>query len=91
MKTEIYQVLAQGETQIFQKQDGSQLKKCPIHLKAMGGKYSDDYAAVLLGDDADRRLVCHLVAATLRFQTREHEGKRYQDIIVTDIKDLSNF
>lgn len=92
MATKILKVVAQGQTQTIQKQDGSVLEKCPIHLKELGGKYADEYAAVLLGAAAKQRFdqPGTLVAATLYFSTHQYEGNTYQDIAVSDIVKINS-
>ncbi len=69
-----------------QKAEGGKLAKCNILLQEMGGKYENQYAATMLGNLAQLRfLEDDMVAARLRFTTREYNGQVFQDILVTDI------
>lgn len=72
-----------------EKSEGGQLNKRNLVLKELGGKYENEYAVSLLGSAAS--LVFYendVVAATLRFQTREYNGQVFQDITATDIVKL---
>lgn len=85
--TNIFKVIAQGEPQQYQKQDGSVLDKCPITLQEFGA-FKDDatYAAHLLGEAARQHWQTgDIVAARLRFTVHQYEGRTYQDIFVTGI------
>lgn len=91
MQTTIMRVVQQGQfyTVQSQKTEGGQLAKCSIVLQELGGKYSDQFVAVLLGDSAATRFEPgQLVAVSLRFSTKEYNGQHYQDIIVNEIMRL---
>ena len=91
METRIMRVVQQGEAFAVQSQkaEGGQVMKCNIMLQELGGKYENQYVAAMLGNVALCRFdVGTLVAVTLRFTTREHNGAHYQDILVTDIAKL---
>ena len=82
-------VVQQGEAFAVQSQkaESGQTMKCNIVLQEMGGKYENQYAAAMLGNVAQCRFTPgDLVAAALRFSTREYNGAVYQDILVTDIE-----
>ena len=85
-------VVQQGEAFAVQSQkaESGQTMKCNIVLQEMGGsKYENQYVAAMLGNVALCRFDAGtLVAVTLRFTTREHNGAHYQDILVTDIEKL---
>ncbi len=92
MINSIFRVVKCGEpfTVQSQKSENGQVLKKYIHLQEMGGKYSNQYAATLLGKDAtcgfypgDR------IAASLRAQVSEFNDKMYQDILVTDFLKLN--
>ena len=88
METKILKVVKQGEAFMVdsQKAEGGKLAKCNILLQEMGGKYENQYAATMLGNLAQLRfLEDDMVAARLRFTTREYNGQVFQDILVTDI------
>lgn len=88
METKILKVVQQGEAFAVQSQkaESGQTMKCNIVLQEMGGKYENQYAAAMLGNVAQCRFTPgDLVAAALRFSTREYNGAVYQDILVTDI------
>ena len=89
METKILKVVQQGEAFAVQSQkaESGQTMKCNIVLQEMGGsKYENQYAASMLGNVAGCRFTPgDLVAAALRFSTREYNGAVYQDILVTDI------
>lgn len=91
METKIMRVMLQGETILVdsQKSQDGKLAKCNIVLQDFGGKYEDQFAAVLLGQNAQLRFCANdLVAAKLRFQTHEYQGQVFQDILVQDIRKL---
>ena len=84
-------VVQQGEAFAVQSQksENGQMMKCNIVLQEMGGKYENQYAAVMLGNIAQCKFAPGtLVAVTLRFTTREYNGQVYQDILVTGIEKL---
>ena len=84
----IFKVMAQSETFAVpsQKTEGGQVNKCNIILQDIGGKYENSYVATVLGEQANIRFMRDdLVAASLRFSTREYNGQTYQDIVVTEI------
>lgn len=86
-----YRVVAQSETFAVpsQKAEGGQVSKCNIVLKELGGKYENSYVATILGEQAKTRFdKDELVAAALRFSTREYNGQVYQDIVVSEIVKL---
>lgn len=65
------------------------MSKCNIVLKELGGKYENSYVATILGEQAKTRFdKDELVAAALRFSTREYNGQVYQDIVVSEIVKL---
>lgn len=83
-----FRVTAQGEPLVVpsQKANGGQLQKCSIVLQEIGGKFENCYVATLFGGQASIRFAKdELVAASLRFSTREYNGQVYQDIVVNDI------
>ena len=87
MKT-FFRVTAQSETFAVpsQKAEGGQISKCNIVLQELGGKYENSYVATMFGEQARGRFEAgELVAAALRFTTREYNGQVYQDIVVNDI------
>lgn len=53
-------------------------------LQGIGnGEYADTFAVTLFGDDATLPLdTGMMIAAKLRFRTREYNGKSYQDVMV---------
>ena len=87
-----FRVVAQGEALFVpsQKADGGQLQKCNVVLQEIGGKYGNCYVATLFGEQASIRFSKdELVAASLRFSTREYNGQVYQDIVVNEIIPLN--
>ena len=83
-----YRVTAQSDTFAVpsQKAEGGQISKCNIVLQELGGKYANSYVATVLGEQARVRFEKDdLVAASLRFSTREYNGQVYQDIVVSEI------
>ena len=91
MKT-FFRVQAQSDTFAVpsQKAEGGQLSKCNIVLQELGGKYENSYVATILGEQAKTRFAKNeLVAASLRFSTREYNGQVYQDIMVSEIVKLN--
>ena len=89
METMIMRVVAQGETFLVdsQKSEGGKLAKCNIVLQEFGGKFENQFAAVMLGNNAQIRLYAdELVFVKLRFSTHEYQGQVYQDILVQDIQ-----
>ena len=91
METMIMKVVAQGETFLVdsQKSENGKLAKCNIVLQEFGGKYENQYAAVMLGNDAQLKLYAgEMVIVKLRFSTHEYQGQVYQDILVQDIRKI---
>ncbi|HIZ33380.1 MAG TPA: hypothetical protein H9814_07585 [Candidatus Bacteroides merdigallinarum] len=93
MMQRILKVVKCGEcfTVKSEKAENGCLYKRHIVLQEPGGKYADQYAAALLGNDA----LCtfyegNLVLANLRFQTREYNGQTFQDVTVTEIIKIEN-
>ena len=87
MKT-FFRIKAQSETFVVpsQKAEGGQISKCNIVLQELGGKFENSYVATILGEQARIRYeLDDLVAASLRFSTREYNGQVYQDIVVNEI------
>ena len=87
-----YRIKAQSETFVVpsQKAEGGQVSKCNIVLQELGGKYENSYVATMLGEQARIRFELNdLVAASLRFSTREYNGQVYQDIVVNEIVKLN--
>ena len=87
-----FRVMAQSDTFAVpsQKAEGGQISKCNIVLRELGGKYENSYVATMLGEQANMRFVKdELVAAALRFSTREYNGQVYQDIVVGEIVKLN--
>ena len=83
-----FRVMAQSDTFAVpsQKAEGGQISKCNIVLRELGGKYENSYVATMLGEQANMRFAKdELVAAALRFSTREYNGQTYQDIVVSEI------
>ena len=59
---------------------------CNVVLQELGGKYENSYVATMFGEQAKVRFTPgELVAASLRFSTREYNGQMYQDIVVSEI------
>ena len=86
-----YRVTAQSDTFAVpsQKAEGGQISKCNIVFQELGGKYANSYVATVLGEQARVRFEKDdLVAASLRFSTREYNGQVYQDIVVNEIVKL---
>ena len=91
METRIFRVVRQGEPALVQsKVSDRQMWKCNIVLREVGGLRADEFVATMIGADAQsvfREL--ELVAATLRFETHEYQGRVFQDALVTDIVKLT--
>ena len=88
-----FRVTAQGEPFYVQSQkaEGGQVSMCNIVLQELGGKYENSYVATMFGEQARVRFPAgELVAAVLRFTTREYNGQVYQDITVNDIYKINN-
>ena len=69
-----------------EKAESGKLNKRTLVLQELGGKYENIYAVSTFGALAAVR--CEegcLVAATLRFQTHEHNGAEYQDVTATEV------
>lgn len=90
---QILKVVTQSETIAVpsQKAEGGQVMKSTIVLQELGGRYEDTFVATMLGNLAQCRFYAgELVAAALRFTTREYNGQVYQDIVVNDIVKIGN-
>ncbi len=84
-------VVQQGQAFSVQSQnaEGGQLAKCNIVLQELGGKYENQYVAVMLGNLAQCKFYPNdVVAVTLRFTTHQFEDRVFQDILVTDLHKL---
>ena len=69
-----------------EKSETGQLNKRNLVLKELGGKFENEYAVSVLGNQASLQLYeGDIVIATLRFQTREYNGQTFQDITVTEL------
>jgi len=89
METKIMRVVKQGETFLVdsQKSEGGKLAKCNIVLQEFGGKYENQFAAAMLGNNAQIKLYAdELVIVKRRFQTHEYQGQVFQDILVQNIR-----
>ena len=87
-----FRVQSQGETFLVQSQkaEGGQMNMCNIVLQELGGKYENSYVATMFGEQAKVRFAKdELVAASLRFSTREYNGQDYQDVVVNEIVKLN--
>lgn len=88
----IFRVVQQGEAFAVQSQkaENGQTMKCNIVLQELGGKFANQFTGVLLGNAALSKLYPgDLIAASLRFSTREYNGATYQDVLVNDIVKLT--
>ena len=73
-----------------QKAEGGQVSMCNVVLQELGGKFENSYVATIFGEQARTRFDRDdLVAASLRFSTREYNGQTYQDIVVNEIVKLT--
>ena len=88
METKILKVVKCGEMTSVpsEKAENKVLNKRTLVLQELGGRYENQYVAAAFGTLATLRFEdgC-LVAATLRFQTHEHNGAEYQDVVANDI------
>ena len=88
METKILKVVKCGEmiSVPSEKTENKVLNKRTLVLQELGGRYENQYVAAAFGTLATLRFDegC-LVAATLRFQTHEHNGVEYQDVVANDI------
>ena len=84
-------VVMQGETSLVdsQKSENGKLAKCNIVLQEFGGKFENQFAAVMLGKDAQLRFYAgEVVVVKLRFQTHEYQRQVYQELRVQDIENM---
>ena len=89
MQTKILRVVAQGEPTYVpsKKSENGQLAKCMIKLKELGGDYEDEYICAMFGNLALCKFAPNsIVAAALRFQTRES----FQDVVVNYIINIKH-
>lgn len=89
----LMKVVAQSEPFAVQSQkaENGQVMKCNIVLQEVGGKYEDTYVAAMLGQLASCKFYAgELVYTVLRFQTREHNGQMFQDILVVELIKMKN-
>ena len=87
----IFKVVQQGKAFAVQSQkaESGEIMKCNIVLQEPGGKYEDQFVAVLFGETAKLEFKNgDLVFASLRFSTRDYNGTTYQDVLVTEIVKL---
>ena len=89
--TQIFRVVKCGEPFTVQstRSEGGQVQKKFIHLQELGGKYSNQYVATLLGKDASCIFYPgDVIVASLRAGVSEYNEKLYQDILVVDFVKL---
>ena len=87
-----FRVKSQSDTFFVQSQkaEGGQVSMCNVVLQELGGKFENSYVATIFGEQARTRFELNdLVAASLRFSTREYNGQVYQDIVVNEIVKLN--
>lgn len=88
MQTKILKVVKCGEMTSVpsEKAENKVLNKRTLVMQELGGKYENQYVVTAFGTLATLRFEegC-LVAATLRFQTHEHNGADFQDVTATEI------
>ena len=93
MDTKILKVVSQSDVTYVPstKQEGSQLAKCEIRLKMLGGsKFGDEFVATLFGNLAQCRFSeGDVLAAVLRFSVHEVNGCLYQDVVCNDVVKLN--
>ena len=88
----LFKVKAQSDTFAVpsQKAEGGQVSMCNVVLQELGGKYENSYVATMFGEQAKVKFTQgELVAAALRFSTREYNGQVYQDVVVNEIVKLN--
>ena len=89
--TQIFRVVKCGEPFTVQstRSEGGQVQKKFIHLQELGGKYSNQYVATLLGKDATCAFYPgEVIVAALRAGVSEYNEKLYQDILVVDFSKI---
>ena len=87
-----FRVKSQSDTFFVQSQkaEGGQVSMCNVVLQELGGKFENSYVATIFGEQARIRFDRDdLVAASLRYSTREYNGQTYQDIVVNEIVKLT--
>ena len=88
METKILKVVKCGEMVSVpsEKAENKVLNKRTLVMQELGGRYENQYVVTAFGTLATLRFDegC-LVAATLRFQTHEHNGADFQDVTATEI------
>ena len=88
-----FRVKSQSETFFVQSQkaEGGQVSMCNVVLQELGSKFENSYVATIFGEQARTRFDRDdLVAASLRFSTREYNGQTYQDIVVNEIVKITH-
>lgn len=78
METTLFKVISKSEpVQVTSKKDGSLISKCIYRLQNVDG---DDIIATAFGEGADTRVNADdLIFGTVRFDTREYEGRLYME------------
>ena len=72
-----------------EKNENGVLQKRTLVLQELGGKYANSYVVTALGSLATIEWAENqLIAADLRFQTREYNGQAYMDVIANEIVKL---
>lgn len=65
------------------------LQKRQLVLQELGDKWANCYVVTVLGNLATIEFAENsIVACSLRFQTREHNGQTYMDVVANDIVKL---
>ncbi len=89
--TSILKVMGQSEPINVRRKDGTNVSKCIIRLKEVGGDFANEYVAAVLGNLATVKFATgELVAADLNFSSHESNGLFYQDVLVREIVRVSS-
>lgn len=87
--TNVFIVASVGTTESIAstKEPGKTINKRSIVLRDLCGQYADSFICNCLGNDATAPLAPgQLVAASLRFQAVEYNGRIYQDCLCRELR-----
>ena len=72
-----------------EKSENGVLNKRTLVLQELGGKYANSYVVTTLGNLATIEWTeGELVACSMSFRTREHNGQVYMDVIANEIQKI---
>ena len=86
--TTILQIIFVGDALTITKKDGTQCYKQTLTLRELGGKYDNQFVATYFCPKPIDPPLGIVIAGSLSFRVRNHDGIDYQDIILQEFQPL---